>query len=369
MQPPRERGAGLTACRARNGSSCWAWPLLADSYACGDLDPVIISRPRRLGESQLELFDWGNSALIGIPATMGLAAVALIGYVFGRSSRPALSAKLEAVGPRELHKAARIARQLESTIDELRQQLAEHRNYVDRFKEKVGQAAHCETNTALDVLASESQQIIMPTMRLASRLSFAYDELRQQSQSLSCFTEGRTDPITGLGNPPALEEQLELALGDRARGGSPSSVALISVAPPQRTTPGDDAHREFVKQIAGDIENCVREQDFVARLGGTEFAVLMPKTSLVGARVFGVRVRRRIAKNRQWSADCGIAEALPTDTAQGWLSRADSALYSARVAGGGQFLHTGESLRADHQDLAILETEPVDSHLNVPVDV
>lgn len=317
----------------------------------------------------MELISWINGALIGIPATMGLASVALIGYIFGRHARPKTIAQLGPVGPRELHKAARIARQLESTIDELRQQLAEHRNYVDRFKEKVDQASQFDTSIALDILSDESQQIIMPTMRLASRLSFAYDELRQQSQSLSGFTEGRTDPITGLGNPPALEEHLELALSDRARGGSPSSVALISVDPPQQASPGNEAHREFVKQVASDIESCVREQDFVARLGGTEFAVVMPKTSLVGARVFGVRLRRQLAKHRQLSADCGIAEALPTDTAQGLLSRADSALYSARAAGGGQYLHTGECLRADNQDLAILDADPADPHCEATAGV
>lgn len=297
----------------------------------------------------MDVFAWLDGALVGIPATMGLAAVALIGYLFGRSSSRIPQTSLNAVGPRELHRAARIARQLEDTIEELRQQLAEHRTYVDRFRSKVDEAALHEHRSALELLSTESEHIILPTLRLASRLSHAYDELRQQSQVLSNFTEGRTDPVTGLGNTPALEEQLELALGDRVRGGAPASIALVSVDPPVESVPGTDAHREFVKRIASEIERCIRGHDYVARLGGVEFAILMPKTSIAGARMFGTRLRKQLLKNRGVCAGCGIAEALPADTTQSWLSRADSALYSARAAGGSsQFLHTGESLHMDN---------------------
>ena len=165
----------------------------------------------------MDLIDWATGALVGIPATMGLAAVALIGYMVGRRSCNVPARSLPSVGPRELHRAARVARQLEDTVEEVRQQLAEHRTYIGRFKAKVDELEHYDPRAALDLLAAEAEQVIVPTLRLASRLSHAYDELRQQSQVLSNFTEGRTDPTTGLGNLPALEEQLQLALGDRLR--------------------------------------------------------------------------------------------------------------------------------------------------------
>ncbi|QDU56268.1 GGDEF domain-containing protein [Aeoliella mucimassa] len=276
------------------------------------------------------VWDWLNGALIGLPATAGLAAVALIGYVFGRRSRQLPEGNLGSVGPRELHRAARVAKQMEDTIEQIRRQLAEHRSYVDRFKSKVNEAAEFDPRAALHMLSAESEQVILPTLRLASRLSHAYDELRQQSQVLSNFTEGRTDPVTGLGNTPALEEQLELALGDHERGKTPASIALISVEEPDDIAPGSEEHREFVKRIAAEVERCARDPDYIARLGGVEFAVLLPKTNLSGARIFGSRLRKQISESRGLLAGCGIAEALPADTPQSWLSRADSALYSAR---------------------------------------
>ena len=47
-----------------------------------------------------------------------------------------------------------------------------------------------------------------PTMQLAHQLSHAYDQIRQQSDALETFTQGRTDPLTGVGNGRALEQQL-----------------------------------------------------------------------------------------------------------------------------------------------------------------
>lgn len=296
----------------------------------------------------MELIDWATGALVGIPATMGLAAVALIGYLFGRRSRQTPVSDLSAVGPRQLHRAARVARQLEDTIDQLRKQIAEHRSYVDRFKLKLDEAAQFDPSSAVQLLSTESDQVIVPTLRLASRLSHTYDELRLQSKTLSNFTEGRTDAATGLGNTPALEEQLRLAINDHSDKGWPAAILLLSVAPPADVRPGSDAHHCFVKHLAAEIEHGVRDQDYLARLGGTEFAILLSNTSLATARVVGGRLRNQLADHGQLAAACGIADVLPADTHQSWLSRADSALYSARATGrSAQFHHTGITLQAD----------------------
>ena len=57
-----------------------------------------------------------------------------------------------------------------------------------------------------------------PTMQLAHQLSHAYDQIRQQSDALETFTQGRTDPLTGVGNGRALEQQLQVLLAAAARG-------------------------------------------------------------------------------------------------------------------------------------------------------
>ena len=46
--------------------------------------------------------------------------------------------------------------------------------------------------------------MLKPTLKLASQLAAAYDEIRQQSNNLMTFTEVRTDPLTGVSNRRAL---------------------------------------------------------------------------------------------------------------------------------------------------------------------
>ena len=68
-----------------------------------------------------------------------------------------------------------------------------------------------------------------PTMQLAHQLSHAYDQIRQQSDALETFTQGRTDPLTGVGNGRALEQQLQVLLAAAARGNTEFAIALVSL--------------------------------------------------------------------------------------------------------------------------------------------
>ena len=49
----------------------------------------------------------------------------------------------------------------------------------------------------------------------------------------------------------------------------------------------------LLPKLASVIRTCMRDSDFVARYGDDEFVVVMPQTTLAGARVFGDRVRKR----------------------------------------------------------------------------
>jgi predicted signal transduction protein with EAL and GGDEF domain len=90
----------------------------------------------------------------------------------------------------------------------------------------------------------------------------------------------------------------------------------------------------------------MRDTDFVARYGDDEFVVIMPQTTLMGATIFGDRLRKRVANELEASVCCGLAEAQASDDSRTLLTRADSALYSAKAAGPNrQFVHTGSFIR------------------------
>ena len=285
--------------------------------------------------------DW----TFGLSSVVALAVVAAIGYLFGRTQTKANQPGEFVPGHTELQRASRIARQLESIADDLRQDLALHSSQVEQFKLQLRHAEGAETQEAWRKLREEAENMVAPTLQLVSQLSTAYDKIRQQSQSLANFTGGRTDPLTGLANSRSLEEHLEVLLQTTSGGGGVSAVVVVSL---DGEAIDRDEQQARVQQVGQQLAQGLRGDDFAARYGVDEFVVVLPATGLAGASVFAGRLRKTLGEKLGLSVCCGLAESMPKDSPGSLLSRADSAAYSARAAGPcQQFLHTGAAIRPD----------------------
>jgi diguanylate cyclase (GGDEF)-like protein len=289
----------------------------------------------------------------------GLAAVALIGYLFGHRTRAGLAVAVDERRQQELDRAVRVARQLELIADGLRRDLVAHHSQITAFRRRLRQAGETTEDDAWQRLCLEAEAILGPTMQLAHQLSHAYDQIRQQSDALETFTRGRTDPLTGVGNGRALDQHLHVLLEAAARGNTEFAVALVSLDRDTTTAEGRSLASvlPLLPRLAGVIRACMRDTDFVARYGDDEFVVVMPQTTLAGARVFSDRLRKRATDDLDASVCCGLTEAQATDDTRTLLARADSALYSAKAAGPNRaFIHSGSHIR-EHR-AAPLQNQP-----------
>ncbi|MCI0493147.1 MAG: GGDEF domain-containing protein [Planctomycetes bacterium] len=298
----------------------------------------------------MDLWPIGLSGIsvVGLPVTVALGAVAIIGYLFGQRTRKSLKSDLDEYHRRELDRAVGVARKIEAIANTLRQDLASHHARIDLFKQRLRRAQRQGDAKAWDTLCTESEAILGPTMQFAHQLSHAYDRIRQQSSALETFTHGRTDPLTGVGNVRALEQHLQVLLAARAKGNAEFVVALIGLDRGSDLSEDSSsvAALPVLSRLAGVIRACMRDSDFVARLGGDEFVVVMPRTTLAGAGVFGDRLRKRVARELSATVSCGATESRDGDDLKHLLSRADSALYSAKAAGKNHlFVHTGAQIR------------------------
>jgi diguanylate cyclase (GGDEF)-like protein len=301
-----------------------------------------------------------NATQIGLPVSAGLAAVALIGYMFGQRTRARSAAVVDERRQQELDRAVRVAKRLETIADGLRRDLAAHHSQVTAFRRRLHQAGQSADDNAWQQLCIEAEGILGPTMQLAHQLSHAYDEIRQQSDALETFTRGRTDPLTGVGNGRALDQQLQVLLSAAARGNTEFAVALVSLDRDATTVEGRSLASvlPLLPPLAGVIRACMRDTDFVARYGDDEFVIVMTQTSLAGARVFGDRLRKRAADDLGITVCCGLTEWRSGDDARTLLARADSALYSAKAAGADRlFVHTGSQIR-EHRATTAAESHP-----------
>jgi diguanylate cyclase (GGDEF)-like protein len=149
------------------------------------------------------------------------------------------------------------------------------------------------------------------------------------------------DPLTGLRNRRELERALA-AYGQRSP--DPASLVYIDLDHFKRLndTLGHPAGDAALKHVARLLETAVRDGDLVARIGGEEFAVWLPRTPLREGMEVAERIRRSVAeKPLTWSGSvyplttsCGIASyPEPIRDLLNLPAAADAALYRAKQAG------------------------------------
>lgn len=289
--------------------------------------------------------EWLQRLDSGFPITVALAAIALLGYLFGQRTRRGDPSIHDSERARELERASGIARKLEAIAESLRHDLASHHGRLTDFRRRLYEAKSAKDDAAWKQLCGEAEDLLSPTLQLAEQISMAYDAIRQQSEALETFTQARIDPCTGVGNGRALDEKLEAMIGGARRGGTDFALALVSIDRKAHDLAGDELIAAMA-ELGRLVRDCMRQYDFVARYGDDEFAVVMPQAKLAGAGAFGERLRQRVADAMQLTVSCGIAQFQDGDDPKSLLSRADSALYSARAAGGNkQFVHNGSHIR------------------------
>jgi two-component system cell cycle response regulator len=131
-----------------------------------------------------------------------------------------------------------------------------------------------------------------------------------------------------------------------AEGGNETALMLFDIDHFKQVNDrfGHPAGDEVLRELAGRAMRQVRSVDLVGRLGGEEFVVVMPETSLSGAVVVAERLRVAVADEPFILQDnggklpitvsVGIAvTGKETDTLESLLKRADEALYAAKNAG------------------------------------
>ncbi|TWU27367.1 GGDEF domain-containing protein [Bythopirellula polymerisocia] len=290
--------------------------------------------------------------------TVALGAVALIGYLFGSRTRNQSGKPTDAQLAGELSRAMRIARELQNIAGRIREEVSEHQATINHFQSRLNYLDKTDHNESWQALSDEADLLLNPTMKLASNLSLAYDELRKHSNQLTLFAGSRTDRETGLRNRRAMEEQLDILLAIYLQNSRRFAAAIFSIQ-----SEHGEVGKKSLSEFASLLEHTARDTDIVARYSSDEFVVLMPHTSLAGAIVFSQRLLKSVSSSSSLILYGGIVEVRTEDTAEKILSRADSALYSARSDGKScLYQHTGKSIRPHELTPSSKLTEPDESH-------
>jgi diguanylate cyclase (GGDEF)-like protein len=293
----------------------------------------------------------------GIPLPVALAIVATIGYLFGRRSKGG-GDEAAFRSRRELKRAQLVAAELEKIAWDLRKGLAKHHASVSKFRDRVGRLNDEQQEATWKELCREAEDILKPTLQLATQIANAYDEIRQQSANLMTFTEVRTDPLTGVNNRRGMADAVAGQFAMMHRYGTTFALAIFDIDHFKRVNDekGHLQGYQMLQELARLFDQSARETDVVARYGGEEFVVVMPQTDLDGAGLFAERLRMRVETELSITISGGVAQAREGDTQDTLLARADSALYQAKSADrNGVFCHNGQEITAVQPELTAEE--------------
>ena len=154
-----------------------------------------------------------------------------------------------------------------------------------------------------------------------------------------------TDGLTHIPNYRYLREALEREIGRATRVGEVFSVVMVDVDHLKKynETHGHLAGSELLQRLAYLLREEIRESDMVAKYGGDEFLLILPRTDAQGGWLLGDRVRSSITarlrgrNDETVSCSFGVAS-FPADGAEfeTLMSSADRALFQAKTQGRNQ---------------------------------
>ncbi|OLN23912.1 GGDEF domain-containing protein [Domibacillus antri] len=189
-----------------------------------------------------------------------------------------------------------------------------------------------------------TEWILQETNEAYWKLQQLMSELESKKQELVTLNAelqemALSDPLTGLKNRRFFQERMAAFLQQAETEEVPFSILLIDVDHFKKVndTFGHPIGDLVLQELAVKLENEIREEDVVARMGGEEFVIILSQTSAKKVRMIAERVRKNIAYS-VWAhtavtVSIGAATYEKDDTSITLLSRADGALYQSKKEG------------------------------------
>jgi diguanylate cyclase (GGDEF)-like protein/putative nucleotidyltransferase with HDIG domain len=190
--------------------------------------------------------------------------------------------------------------------------------------------------------------------QLADLASMAIVSAQARAELLTAAT---TDPLTGLANNRLFEHRLAEEGARMVRYSRPLAVAVIDIDSFKtiNDTAGHPVGDAVLIEVARRIAGITRGDTLLARMGGDEFALLLPECDDMQAYAVAERVRCVVAAvpfdgYGKVTASLGIAETTHASDGQELRQLADLALYAAKLQGGDRCVRYSPALSVDSVD-------------------
>lgn len=191
-----------------------------------------------------------------------------------------------------------------------------------------------------------------------------FDRLEKEKKEL--YSIARTDSLSGLANRNALKEYLERLIGNAKREREEFAMLFLDLDHFKSVNDslGHNVGDELLKRIAGIIDHVLRPNDFVARVGGDEFVIIIQdynslrELTTIIDRIQNILQDTMIVQSHPINISSSVGIAFyPKDGEDivSLMKNSDIAMYEAKNNGRSQYHFFTEELNKRVQDVITLE--------------
>lgn len=270
--------------------------------------------------------------------------------------RPAQIIAQHSTARRSLQEAKVALKEMLATLVE---RIGEMSHSTGRFYEQVGgYQKRLEGATDFQTLSAVIEGLLADTQLVRADIQRSREELAAARQKVETYearvhalerelrqvsTLVQKDPLTFALNRRGLEEAFAIETARASRYAAPLGFVLLDLDDFKKLNDslGHVAGDRALVHFASLMQATARPTDFIARLGGEEFALLLPATDLDAAAAAAERLQRELAKRgfqfdgRPWTLafSAGATQWRPGESLEEMIHRADRALYEAKRDG------------------------------------
>jgi diguanylate cyclase len=240
---------------------------------------------------------------------------------------------------------ARVVSEVDGATDAAGREVRDFGQELDGYRERLQQ------QQSREMVQQVVESLISDTTMVRARTEQFHEHLRRSSQEVERLREelelvqglALSDPLSGLLNRRGFEQQLR-RLGEPDLHGCSLLIIDIDQFKIVNDTHGHLFGDKVIVAVGDVLRNCVGERGAIARIGGEEFAVLLPNVAAGVAAELAERIRAAVQRGRTRRADggarvgdvtvsIGVAEGVSGEDFETLLARADRALYNSKSAG------------------------------------
>ncbi|WP_319524465.1 diguanylate cyclase [uncultured Desulfosarcina sp.] len=196
-------------------------------------------------------------------------------------------------------------------------------------------------------IKSEINKLKSSSTSFKERLKQATSEIDRLKARITRYRkEARLDPLTGIANRRGFEKRLIQTIDDANTNGFTLCAIMADIDHFKRVndTHGHTVGDNVIRMVAATIKDTIKGKDLAARIGGEEFAILLPDTPIEGATILAEKMRLTFEqldlkkKNTgerlgKITLSFGVTSYKTGESADSFMNRADQALYQSKKTG------------------------------------